>query len=142
MRISDWSSDVCSSDLVEVDRELLERAFALGLVGLGGFLVVGALGGRRFGGRAALADAVADEADRVEPAHILLLEEIDRIALTLGEQGDEHVGAGHLVAARRLDVQDRALDDALEPARPRSEEHTSELQSLLRISYADFCLQK
>src|SRR3546814_11258485 len=29
--------------LVEVDRELLERAFALGLVGLGGFLVVGAL---------------------------------------------------------------------------------------------------
>src|SRR3546814_6877883 len=100
MRISDWSSDVCSSVLaaaaqdldraidlgpapdqridlavlgllVEVDRELLERAFALGLVGLGGFLVVGALGGRRFGGRAALADAVADEADRVEPAHIL-----------------------------------------------------------------------
>src|SRR3546814_1392735 len=112
MRISDWSSDVCSSVLaaaaqdldraidlgpapdqridlavlgllVEVDRELLERAFALGLVGLGGFLVVGALGGRRFGGRAALADAVADEADRVEPA--------------------------------------------------RSEEHTSELQSLMRI---------
>src|SRR3546814_1450249 len=98
----DWCSDLCSSDLldraidlgpapdqridlavlgllVEVDRELLERAFALGLVGLGGFLVVGALGGRRFGGRAALADAVADEADRVEPAHILLLEEIDRI---------------------------------------------------------------
>src|SRR3546814_4540568 len=27
-------------------------------------------------------------------------------------------------------------------ARPRSEEHTSELQSLLRISYAVFCLKK
>src|SRR3546814_8933307 len=26
--------------------------------------------------------------------------------------------------------------------RPRSEEHTSELQSLMRISYAVFCLQK
>src|SRR3546814_3203932 len=26
--------------------------------------------------------------------------------------------------------------------RGRSEEHTSELQSLMRISYADFCLQK
>src|SRR3546814_7951151 len=25
---------------------------------------------------------------------------------------------------------------------PRSEEHTSELQSLMRISYADFCLKK
>src|SRR3546814_8520332 len=28
------------------------------------------------------------------------------------------------------------------PGRPRSEEHTSELQSLLRTSYAVFCLQK
>src|SRR3546814_12335140 len=27
-------------------------------------------------------------------------------------------------------------------ARPRSEEHTSELQSLMRISYAVFCLKK
>src|SRR3546814_5944732 len=29
-----------------------------------------------------------------------------------------------------------------ESARPRSEEHTSELQSLMRISYAVFCLKK
>src|SRR3546814_1112294 len=28
------------------------------------------------------------------------------------------------------------------PARPKSEEHTSELQSLMRISYAVFCLKK
>src|SRR3546814_1782009 len=28
------------------------------------------------------------------------------------------------------------------PRRPRSEEHTSELQSLMRISYAVFCLKK
>src|SRR3546814_2147158 len=28
------------------------------------------------------------------------------------------------------------------PARPRSEEHTSELQSLMRTSYAVFCLKK
>src|SRR3546814_2708577 len=28
------------------------------------------------------------------------------------------------------------------PASPRSEEHTSELQSLMRISYAVFCLEK
>src|SRR3546814_5547106 len=32
--------------------------------------------------------------------------------------------------------------DALRAARPRSEEHTSELQSLMRISYAVFCLKK
>src|SRR3546814_18193473 len=30
----------------------------------------------------------------------------------------------------------------LRTAGPRSEEHTSELQSLMRISYADFCLKK
>src|SRR3546814_2711633 len=34
----------------------------------------------------------------------------------------------------------RAADDAL--AGTRSEEHTSELQSLMRISYAVFCLKK
>src|SRR3546814_6721048 len=32
--------------------------------------------------------------------------------------------------------------DAIESAVPRSEEHTSELQSLMRISYAVFCLKK
>src|SRR3546814_6449955 len=37
--------------------------------------------------------------------------------------------------ARRLVVIDRDRD-----LRPRSEEHTSELQSLMRISYAVFCL--
>ena len=36
------------------------------------------------------------------------------MALALGEDGDEHVGAGHLLAAGRLDVDDGALDDALE----------------------------
>src|SRR3546814_6851342 len=36
-------------------------------------------------------------------------------------------------------VTDRFLD---QPRRTRSEEHTSELQSLMRISYAVFCLQK
>src|SRR3546814_6504144 len=30
----------------------------------------------------------------------------------------------------------------MDPTRPRSEEHTSELQSLMRISYAVFCLKK
>src|SRR3546814_7914623 len=32
--------------------------------------------------------------------------------------------------------------DALMKIEPRSEEHTSELQSLMRISYAVFCLKK
>src|SRR3546814_6543599 len=42
-------------------------------------------------------------------------------------------------------TQARVVDDVglqREPARWRSEEHTSELQSLMRISYAVFCLKK
>src|SRR3546814_1844704 len=35
-----------------------------------------------------------------------------------------------------------ATQSPLEAAQPRSEEHTSELQSLMRISYAVFCLKK
>src|SRR3546814_7584947 len=42
------------------------------------------------------------------------------------------------VAVPAVDVPPVAL---LPPASPRSEEHTSELQSLMRISYADFCLK-
>src|SRR3546814_4816344 len=49
----------------------------------------------------------------------------------LARQRDEFVGFG--VGAGRID--DRAAD-------ARSEEHTSELQSLMRISYAVFCLKK
>src|SRR3546814_10220793 len=36
----------------------------------------------------------------------------------------------------------RPLDPSNLPGGPRSEEHTSELQSLMRISYAVFCLKK
>src|SRR3546814_13271581 len=51
---------------------------------------------------------------------------------------DQHPGLAFLVAAAA---------PAVTPARgshqiPRSEEHTSELQSLMRISYAVFCLKK
>src|SRR3546814_10510671 len=37
---------------------------------------------------------------------------------------------------------DQRLEDDIYEASPRSEEHTSELQSLMRISYAVFCLKK
>src|SRR3546814_9205843 len=36
----------------------------------------------------------------------------------------------------------RATNEGKPPCRERSEEHTSELQSLMRISYAVFCLKK
>src|SRR3546814_7915867 len=37
---------------------------------------------------------------------------------------------------------DGGRTDPADVVLPRSEEHTSELQSLMRISYADFCLKK
>src|SRR3546814_2280319 len=47
---------------------------------------------------------------------------------------------GHIAAISAL--QHRTQGDGSEAGRGRSEEHTSELQSLMRISYAAFCLKK
>src|SRR3546814_4883894 len=96
MRISDWSSDVCSSDLL---------------------LIYGA--GR---GGQQLANSL-----RQEP-HLLLVGYID---------DDERLSNQHLdgVTVWHSSILDRILEE-------RSEEHTSELQSLMRISYAVFCLKK
>src|SRR3546814_10086235 len=44
--------------------------------------------------------------------------------------------------ARGLPVKVFRLGEMMPPAQGRSEEHTSELQSLMRISYAVFCLKK
>src|SRR3546814_5135661 len=112
MRISDWSSDVCSSDLVE------------GLQ---------ARGDQR-------ADAAeADDADG-------LLEQLgagEGAALPLPLR-ERRVGRGD-AAGKAQDVADREFgsgDDVRGGCVDRSEEHTSELQSLMRTSYAVFCLKK
>src|SRR3546814_1126522 len=69
-----------------------------------------------------------------------------------GVRGDSHDARGRRVAAEALGVGDVGggvgrpvvvdLDFAVQEERLRSEEHTSELQSLMRISYAVFCLKK
>src|SRR3546814_8493156 len=114
MRISDWSSDVCSSDLV-VDVHLI--ALAAELLG---------------GGEAA--GAGTDDADRLRA----LARRRHRLhpAFLPGGVGDvllDRADGDRAVA--------RLLDDTVAFAE-RSEEHTSELQSLMRISYAVFCLKK
>src|SRR3546814_6434750 len=50
----------------------------------------------------------------------------------------------HQVGAKRVDRTSSELFAEMGPrlTAPRSEEHTSELQSLMRISYAVFCLKK
>src|SRR3546814_5236301 len=54
---------------------------------------------------------------------------------------DERSGRGCQGARRRAQGSRRRRPACLRPA-GRSEEHTSELQSLMRISYAVFCLKK
>src|SRR3546814_9577953 len=55
------------------------------------------------------------------------------------EERDERPGEG----ARAPQVEDQTLVELRQAFHPgRSEEHTSELQSLMRISYAVFCLKK
>src|SRR3546814_10441715 len=97
MRISDWSSDVCSSDLYP---------FACTCHSLLEFLPTysTSASARRAGGKSC------------------------RNAFAPGWR------------ARRARVPPASL--ASPYTRPRSEEHTSELQSLMRISYAVFCLKK
>src|SRR3546814_4968919 len=120
MRISDWSSDVCSSDL---QLDLADRAGLQCRVRdrSGGESHVGAA-------RQKLLDQVGGEVD------FDLEADIGHIGLQPRDKGGK--------AARRRDL---ARTDAHHPARlaiTRSEEHTSELQSLMRISYAVFCLKK
>ena len=91
-------------DIAQFEQELVERGiFLVGLwfsllLGLRRF-AVGTLGRAVLDAPAALAYAVADIAYRVEPAHVLLLQEIDGIAVALGKQSDQRVGPGHGVVA-------------------------------------------
>src|SRR5215831_20119464 len=62
---------------------------------------------RRFG------DAMRNVIDGIEPRHVLLLQEIDRVAFPLREHRDEDVCAGDLLATGRLHMNSRALQHAL-----------------------------
>src|SRR3546814_7646403 len=54
-----------------------------------------------------------------------------------------HAGAvGHPFAQHQIIQHGGIVDRRKDELDPRSEEHTSELQSLMRISYAVFCLKK
>src|SRR3546814_6991656 len=65
-------------------------------------------------------------------------------SLLIREDGPQAVAGDRLSeeAPGRAGHVGRVVDHILHDPRPRSEEHTSELQSLMRISYAVFCLKK
>src|SRR3546814_10038739 len=105
MRISDWSSDVCSSDLSD--------DLPLRLLG------------------AAIRAARAGRLASIKRRHFRHGHRRVRIIWRIGKRGRyDRLGivVGELPFIRLF--------------RFRSEEHTSELQSLMRISYAVFCLKK
>src|SRR3546814_4100717 len=110
MRISDWSSDVCSSDLFVVD---------VGFATVGYMLTMRPLDAHI---RTANPYASAWAAALICYPPFILMNDDGPLDYRIGNFSDGswmHWFAGH-----------------------RSEEHTSELQSLMRISYAVFCLKK
>src|SRR3546814_12731080 len=68
---------------------------------------------------------------------------VRRARLDLRDRQHRGIGDGHLARDEGLERgDDLARDGDRIDAIVRSEEHTSELQSLMRISYAVFCLKK
>src|SRR3546814_8474349 len=134
MRISDWSSDVCSSDLRGAPGQPRDR----------------------------IGDAVAERDSFVGGQADQALAGLDRIVERRGVGIERRVGGGsgrsplhRSGSAQAPDIVRISVRPALEgrgarhqhigacvDRERRSEEHTSELQSLMRISYAVFCLKK
>src|SRR3546814_7589897 len=128
MRISDWSSDVCSSDLLVHEGACENMAVAGAMLERDAPLPAGIARGRAGKGRGR-ADRGGRHGDRavdrqpvrpvLEPCPEFLLDQ---------------------QAAEARAVEKQVAGDPL-AAFERSEEHTSELQSLMRNSYAVFCLK-
>src|SRR3546814_9200729 len=138
MRISVWSSDVCSSDLKRVR-----------FVGLNAYEAEGGV---------VLRDLFSQN-DEGWLQDVALLERLVAAKLTSEAETIKAEGwrwiqiaqefpYGHTGGLRRLMGEMQPLSDEEHAQREalrdemRSEEHTSELQSLMRISYAVFCLKQ
>src|SRR3546814_7997052 len=129
MRISDWSSDVCSSDLVD-QQQLAVHALVQAPPAAGrGQHVLRVVDVRPSQHR--VVDAQFEVAVRAGQRS----QGVD--VLERGELVDQHPHAHPAPGGDQQFVEHQVAGVVL-----RSEEHTSELQSLLRISYAVFCLKK
>src|SRR3546814_2800168 len=137
MRISDWSSDVCSSDLL--------AAGDLRVSVISGGRNRGPAGARNLGLAVAAGEWIAllDADDAFEPERLARLVPLAR-----------QCGADMLADNLLLESDDGGTEPMLAPSEAascapmsaadfllRSEEPTSELPSLMRLSYAVFCLK-
>src|SRR3546814_9227269 len=137
MRISDWSSDVCSSDLFV----LCDDARIIAYYSLASSSIACAEAVGRF---------------RRNMPHPIPVITLARLAIDQSLRGKgfgrglvRDAGSRVIAAADIIGVRGMIVHAISEDAKQfylrcgfRSEEHTSELQSLMRISYAVFCLKK
>src|SRR3546814_8576494 len=117
MRISDWSSDVCSSDLVFYRNVWAHNVERNPLIKGGGQALM-------------INNLIYNPGHRAVHYNLMNLEWV----------GHDYV-TGQITAIGNVMRGGNDTDEGL-PFLMRSEEHTSELQSLMRISYAVFCLKK
>src|SRR3546814_7191440 len=116
MRISDWSSDVCSSDLLAI------QSGSAAFVRAARRMPELESAAWRDATAAAHADFLAYNQPTEIPGRLQLGKVVAWLNETLPPEAIMTNGAGNYAT--------------------RSEEHTSELQSLMRTSYAVFCLNK
>src|SRR3546814_9692338 len=122
MRISDWSSDVCSSDLPVLVH--------------GGFTAPKALAAELEDNMPGLTNVFVED-----HAKLLYRKHFDQSTRILVRDGFKRQRNADYPAMEEFsDLHVTYGDHGM--AGFRSEEHTSELQSLMRISYAVFCLKK
>src|SRR3546814_10699795 len=110
MRISDWSSDVCSSDLVDSGVAAISNDTDSSAASLDG-------------------DANSEAAQLLDVIPVKSLHPEEALPVTPAPRSTSRVIEEIVVTAQKREES-------------RSEEHTSELQSLMRTSYAVFCLKK
>src|SRR3546814_4542757 len=122
MRISDWSSDVCSSDLRRQIARAETHQRIIRLQGCDDDLA-------HLAGRHGLASAWTHDFD-----NDVFVD--DQPFARLGLKG-HHAKVSTAIGLIRSDAP--IAQPVLQGRRKRSEEHTSELQSLMRNSYAVFC---
>src|SRR3546814_4919842 len=146
MRISDWSSDVCSSDLpvrnllrrIAPLRQRARHRFGGELVAEAGLITVACDGGHEIAPRAPEGSSSLKPLSRRErgwgegPVSRWHSRSRRSLLLSLAARRCPRIAGFSSLVLR---------DNGFSP-HPRSEEHTSELQSLMRHSYAVFCLTK
>src|SRR3546814_3572165 len=149
MRMSDWSSDVCSSDLKIVHHVQARDVLLVEVVDRVRILLAEDRH-QHVGASDLLLARGLHVVDRTLQHALEAERRLGVAAIVLGQArhraGDRlfqvasqsvEVGAGRLQDGLRRRVVEQREQQVF-----RSEEHTSELQSLMRISYAVFCLKK